>query len=100
MRRWLSPADETAADVIVEHDEAWLTYDGESYALRMRKGITNIGRTPVTRFFIRVAVDRYPNDPRSNDWHRRHPLTLGELGLEAWCADEPMAFEVKQDRDA
>lgn len=66
----------------------------------MRKRITNVGDAPVTRFFIRVAVDRYPNDPRSNEFHRANPLTLEELGLEARCGDDPMCFEVKQDRDA
>jgi transcriptional regulator with XRE-family HTH domain len=99
-RRLPLSSDEASADLVVQQDEAWLTYEGNTYGLRMRKRITNVGETPVSRFFIRVAVDRYPNDPRSNEWHRRHPLALDELQLHAWSGDEPMTFEVKQDRDA
>lgn len=99
-RRAPSSSDEMATDLIVEQDEAWLTFEAGAYGLRMRKRITNVGEAPVTRFFIRVAVDRDPNDPRSNESHRRNALTFDELGLRAWCADEPMTLDVKQDRDA
>ena len=99
-RRLALSSDEASADLVVQDDEAWLTYESASYALRMRKRILNVGAMPVSRFFIRVAVDRYPNDPRSNEWHRQHPLTVDELQLRAWSGDEPMTFEVKQDRDA
>ncbi len=95
------PAEDTAADLVVPQDEAWLVFDGETYTLRMRKRIVNVGEAPVTRFFIRIAVDRFPGDPaRSNEHHRRHPLTLDELSIEAHRDGDSMLYEVKQDRDS
>jgi len=95
------PAEDTAADLVIAQDEAWLGFDGDAYDLRMRKRIVNVGEAPVTRFFIRIAVDRFPDDAaRSNDHHRRNPLTLDELAIEARRDGEPMTYEVKQDRDA
>ena len=95
------PVEEAAADLVITQDEAWLRFDGGAYGLLMRKRIVNVGDAPVTRFFIRIAVDRFPDDPtRSNDHHRRNPLTLDELGVEAHRDGEPMTYEVKQDRDS
>jgi transcriptional regulator with XRE-family HTH domain len=100
-RQSRKPVEETAAALVIAEDEAWLRFDGDAYALRMRKRIVNVGDSPVTRFFIRIAVDRYPHDPmRSNDHHRRNPLSIGELALHAARDGEPMLFEVKQDRDS
>jgi hypothetical protein len=100
-RQSRKPAEEMAADLVIAEDEAWLRFEGDAYTLRMRKRIINVGESPVTRFFIRIAVDRYPHDPvQSNEHHRCHPLSLGELGLHAARDGEPMLFEVKQDRDS
>ncbi|MEK8142719.1 hypothetical protein NKH18_12350 [Streptomyces sp. M10(2022)] len=55
----------------------------------------------MTRYLIRVSVDRYPGDPeRSNAHYRAHPLTWDELDLTATCQGEAMRWQAKHDRDA
>lgn len=89
------------AELFVLEDEAALNYDGTYYHLRMRRRLRNTGTAPVTRYLVRIAVDRYPDDPeRSNALYRRSPLTWDELALEAHCGTEPMTWTVKHDRDA
>jgi transcriptional regulator with XRE-family HTH domain len=93
--------DDSLGVVLVETDEAVLSYDSGVYKVRMRKRLVNRGRAPVSRFFMRIAVDRFPDDPvRSYEHYRRNPLTLEELQVEARCDGHPMALEVKLDRDA
>src|SRR6266516_8020180 len=93
--------------LIVERDQASLEHHGGSYQLRMAKRLRNASDSVVTRFLIRIAVDRYPGQAdRSNRHYRTNPLTLPELDLRAWCGDgeergaEPMAWEAKHDRDS
>ena len=72
----------TGSALVVEHDAALLQYDGSSYRLTMRRRLRNTGDEPVTRYLIRISVDRYPGDPeRSNAHYRAHPLTWEELDL-------------------
>ncbi len=99
--QWLPPG----TGLVVELEEAQLTYVGGDYQVIVRRALYNAGNEPVTRYLIRVAVDRYPGQPqRSNDHHRAHPLALEELSLVAYCGDpgaaEPMVWRAKQDRDA
>jgi peptide deformylase len=99
--QWLPPG----TGLIVEHEEALLAYHDGEYVTTVRRALYNAGTEPVSRYLIRVAVDRYPGDPaRSNRHHREHPLTLEELDLQAGCGDadaiERMHWRVKQDRDA
>ncbi|MEV0599862.1 helix-turn-helix transcriptional regulator [Streptomyces sp. NPDC050315] len=87
--------------LVVEHDAARLEYDGDSYQLTMRRLLRNTGTDPVTRYLIRISVDRYPGDPeRSNAHYRAHPLTWEELALTATCRGEEMRWQAKHDRDA
>ncbi|SCK11764.1 Predicted transcriptional regulator [Streptomyces sp. AmelKG-E11A] len=87
--------------LVVEHDAAHLRYDGCSYRLTMRRRLRNTGTEPITRYLIRISVDRYPGDPeQSNAYYRTHPLTWGELGLTATCGGEAMRWQAKHDRDA
>ncbi|WP_234445290.1 hypothetical protein [Streptomyces rimosus] len=66
----------TGSALVVEHDAARLHYDGSKYRLTMRRRLRNTGDEPVTRYLIRISVDRYPGDPeRSNAHYRAHPLT-------------------------
>lgn len=96
-----SNTEELPADLLVDHDEASLTWTPETVRLHMQKLLVNVGEVPVMRYFIRIAVDRFPDDPaRSNELYRRNPLTMEEVALEARCADEPMLWETAQDRDA
>lgn len=91
----------TGSALVVEHDAARLDYDGSTYRLTMRRLLRNTGEEPVTRYLIRISVDRFPGKPeRSNAHYREHPLTWDELALTASCGGEAMTWEVKQDRDA
>ena len=55
-------------------------------------GCATLAPSPITRFLMRISVDRYPGEPeRSNQLYRAHPLTWDELGLTARCGGEEMA---------
>ncbi|MFE2149100.1 helix-turn-helix domain-containing protein [Streptomyces lavendulae] len=96
-----APLAPSSSALVVERDEAQLAYDGNRYTLTMRRRLRNCGEQPVTRYLIRISVDRYPEDPaRSNAHYRERPLTWESLALTAHCAGEPMAQAVKLDRDA
>ena len=87
--------------LIVEHDDAELRYADGLYAATMRRRIYNAGPDPVTRYLVRISVDKYPGQPeRSNQLYRQHPLTFEELALKATCDGQDMAWQVKFDRDA
>jgi hypothetical protein len=91
----------TGTALVVEHDQARLDYDGSSYRLTMRRRLCNTGTEPITRYLIRISVDRYPGDPElSNAHYRQHPLTWDELALTATCRGEKMRWQAKHDRDA
>ncbi|MEV6673185.1 helix-turn-helix transcriptional regulator [Streptomyces sp. NPDC051162] len=91
----------TGSALMVEHDAARLDYDGSMYRLTMRRLLRNTGEEPVTRYLIRISVDRYPGEPeRSNAHYRKHPLAWDELELTASCRGEEMKWEAKHDRDA
>lgn len=91
----------TGSAIVVEHDAARLDYDGEFYRLTMRRLLRNTGDVPITRYLIRISVDRHPGDPeRSNAHYRLHPLTWDELALTATCRGEAMRWQAKHDRDA
>ena len=67
----------------------------------VRRDLYNAGAEPVTRYLVRISVDRYPGEPeRSNRHYRDHPLTWTELDLDARCGEEPMHWRPKHDRDA
>lgn len=99
--QWLPPG----TGLVVEREHASLTYADDAYHCVIRRELYNAGTEPVNRYLVRVAVDRYPNDPgRSNRHHREHPLTFAELQLAAYRDDggtrEPMHWRAKHDRDA
>ena len=87
--------------LIVEHDDAGLTYDDHTYHAFQRRKLFNASREPVTRYLIRISVDRYPGDPeRSNQLYRANPLTWEEIDLRATINGEPIGWRVQHDRDA
>ncbi|MFE6779064.1 XRE family transcriptional regulator [Streptomyces sp. NPDC057702] len=91
----------TGSAIVVEHDAARLDYDGSHYRLTMRRLLRNTGSEPISRYLIRISVDRYPGEPeRSNAHYREHPLTWDELALTATCRGEAMRWQAKHDRDA
>jgi transcriptional regulator with XRE-family HTH domain len=85
----------------VEVEDAGLTYHDGVYQLRIRREIVNTSDQRLTRYFVRIAVDRYPHDPeKSRQHYRSHPLTWDELNFSARCAGEPIGWTVKQDQDS
>jgi peptide deformylase len=93
--------DNGPASLIVEHDDAELHYDGRFYRPTQRRRLRNASEDPITRYLIRISVDRYPGNPeRSNRLYREQPLTWEELNLQAWHRNEPMRWKVQHDRDA
>jgi peptide deformylase len=91
----------TGAGLIVEYEDTNVSYMDGIYTCTVRRCLCNAGTDPVTRYLIRIAVDRFPGDPdRSAKHHREHPLTWPELALTARCGDEPMVWREKLDRDA
>jgi peptide deformylase len=96
------PAEEPhAASLLVEREDTSLYYDGRAYTATQRRRLRNDSPDPVTRYLIRISVDRYPGDPeRSNAHYRQHPLTWDEIRLRADLDGEPLTWRVKHDRDA
>lgn len=104
-RRGKGGADAAGASfpggLLVEEDHAELSYDGTFFRASQRRLLRNIGPEPVTRYLVRISVDRYPGQPeRSNALYRARPLTWDDVGLTASCDGEPMTWTVKADRDA
>lgn len=97
-------ATEPTGGLLVEHDHAELYYDGDTYRLTQHRRLINHSDQPITRYLIRISVDRYPGDPeRSNQLYRNNPLTWDEINLHAWHGNdraEPMHWSVQHDRDA
>jgi hypothetical protein len=92
---------EPGSGLLVEHDDAQLSYDGRTYRATMRRKLLNCGEEPISRYLIRISVDRYPGSPeQSNELYRNDPLTWDELQLQAWHDGEPMTWQVRHDRDA
>jgi peptide deformylase len=86
---------------MVDQEIAELSYVDGEYLCRVRRALNNAGTEPVTRFLVRIAVDRYPNQPDlSNRHYHVHPLTWDELRLQAACGGEPMDWRAKTDRDS
>ncbi|MFG1606032.1 peptide deformylase [Actinoplanes sp. NPDC049265] len=99
--QWMPPG----TGLIVEKEIAELRYVDGSYRCRIHRSLYNAGNEPVTRFLMKISVDRYPHDPTgSNRHHRQHPLTWEELDIEANSGEgeaaEPMQQRLKLDRDA
>lgn len=94
---WVPPS----TGLVVEREVARLSYVDGRYRCTVRRSLYNAGTEPVTRYPIRIVVDRYPNESeRSNQHHREHPLTWDELHLIASSGGERMDWRPKTDRDA
>jgi peptide deformylase len=98
--QWLPPG----TGLVVEQEVATLSYRDGAYLYDIRRSLYNAGTEPVTRYLVRLSVDRYPNEPeRSNQHHHEHPLTWAELNVRAFCGEpparEPMDWRPKRDRD-
>jgi peptide deformylase len=99
--QWMPPG----TGLIVELETAELVYTAGTYRCVVKRALYNAGVEPVTRYLVRIAVDRYPHDATgSNRHHREHPLSFDEMELRAHCGEgpqaEPMQWRPKLDRDA
>jgi peptide deformylase len=73
--------------LVVQRDHARLHHDGSTYRLAHWRLLHNGTTRPVSRYLMRVEVDRYPGDPKkSRRHHRGRRLTLDELDVSAWSA--------------
>jgi transcriptional regulator with XRE-family HTH domain len=90
--------------LVVDHDDAALRYDDGVYRLTQWRRLVNGSTEPITRYLIRISVDRYPGDPeRSNRLYSQNPLTWDEIALHAWHGEgrrNPMDWTAHHDRDA
>lgn len=97
----VEPLPQPAGSLVVEHDHAELRYADGMYHPTQRRLIRNLGGEPITRYLIKISVDRYPGDPeRSNELYRHNPLTWHELALFARAGEDEMTWKAKLDRDA
>lgn len=97
----LTPQPDPAASLVVEHEDTSLHFDGRTYRATQRRLIRNESSEPITRYLIRISVDRYPGDPeRSNAHYRQNPLTWEEINLAASIDGEACTWRVQHDRDA
>jgi hypothetical protein len=65
----IQPASEhePGSGLLVEHDDAELIYDGRSYQPTMRRRLLNCGDEPISRYLIRISVDRYPGSSEQSN---------------------------------
>jgi len=90
-----------SAGLVIEREAARLSYVDGRYRCTVRRALYNAGTEPVTRYLIRILVDRFPHDPElSNAHHNSHPLTWDELHLVASSQGERMEWRPKIDRNA
>jgi transcriptional regulator with XRE-family HTH domain len=93
-----------AVDIVVDREEARLSYVGGTYFCEVRRRVRNVGMRPVVRHPVRIWPDRFPGDPeQSLRWYRDHPVTLEELNFTAELdGEEPVTTEwsLTQDRDS
>ncbi|WP_117215248.1 peptide deformylase [Allorhizocola rhizosphaerae] len=95
------PQSTPGTALVVEHEDAALSFHGGMVETHVRRLLRNVGIEPVTSYLIRISVDRFPGDPeRSNRLYRKDPLTWEEINLRARCGEEPMTWRVVHDRDA
>lgn len=96
--------DPQTGSLVVDHDDATLRYEDGVYRLTQRRHLVNQGAEPITRYLIRISVDRFPGDPeRSNQLYSENPLTWDEIDLHAWHGRgraNPMGWTAHHDRDA
>ncbi len=81
------PAERLTGELMVEHEEALMRYDGERYWVTIRRQLYNGHADPVARYFVKIAVDELANSP----------LTWAELGLKATCRGLDMDWTANLD---
>ncbi|ONI82854.1 hypothetical protein ALI144C_17455 [Actinosynnema sp. ALI-1.44] len=86
----------------VLREESALRYDNRVYRLNQRRLLLNNGTRPIDRYLIRIAVGKFPDDPKLCDLlYSQNPVTWDELDLRAWRGTErtkPMRWAVHHDK--
>ncbi|MGA9310365.1 MAG: hypothetical protein WBV74_08340, partial [Pseudonocardiaceae bacterium] len=62
-----SEHEPAGSSLLVEYDDAELSYDGRTYRATMRRKLRNCGEEPISRYLIRISVDRYPGSPEQSN---------------------------------
>jgi len=98
------PSPMLPATLVIEEENATLTYADGWYFARVERVVRNVGDRPVTCYPVRVDVDRFPDQPGvSRRLHAESPLQLSDLDFEASAGDErpePMEVRVTRSSDA
>ncbi|GAB2620030.1 hypothetical protein Aab01nite_34280 [Paractinoplanes abujensis] len=104
LRNDYEPSPMLPATLVIEEENATLTYADGWYSCRVERVVRNVGDRPVTCYPVRVDVDRYPDQPGvSRRLYAESPLQLSDLGFEAHAGDdrpEPMDVRVTRASDA
>lgn len=96
-----APGPLLRATVMIEREEATLTYAEGAYTCRIERVLTNVGSQPVTTYPVRIDVDRFPDEPeRSRRFYADRPLSLTRLRFAATLGHEPMDVAVTGVRDS
>ncbi|WP_127501679.1 helix-turn-helix domain-containing protein [Actinoplanes solisilvae] len=92
------------ATLVIEEENATLSYAEGWYFARVDRVVRNVGDRPVTCYPVRVDVDRFPDQPGvSRRLYAESPLQLSDLDFEASAGDErpePMEVRVTRSSDA
>ncbi len=101
------PSPMLPATLVIEEENATLTYADGWYSARVERVVRNVGDRPVTCFPVRVDVDRFPDQPGvSRRLYAESPLQLSDLDFSAFAASslddrsEPMEVRVTRSSDA
>ncbi|WP_280451105.1 helix-turn-helix domain-containing protein, partial [Nocardia cyriacigeorgica] len=67
----VTAAADTAGSLVVDHDDASLSFDGNIYRLRQRRRLINGGAEPITSNQIRNSLDPNTRDPERYNQHNQ-----------------------------
>jgi len=99
-----APGPAPEVDIVVEREQAGLTYVGHTYVCEVRRRLRNVGTRPVVRHPVHIWPDLFPGDPeQSVRWYRQHPVTVPELDFTAELQRDPpekIEWSLTQDRDS
>ncbi|WP_250032971.1 helix-turn-helix domain-containing protein [Paractinoplanes maris] len=101
------PSPMLPATLVIEEENATLSYVDGWYLAKVERVVRNVGDRPVTCYPVRVDVDRFPDQPGvSRRLYQESPLQLSDLDFEASVASvgddrsEPMEVRVTRSSDA
>lgn len=88
-------------EVRVCRDSVTIDFSEDRYRIMFRKTVRNETADVLERFYARVAVNAFPDNPvRSREHYRLHPLDLQSVGFYARAGGLDMTWEVAHDDDS